>query len=89
MHKAECAKGCGPNDLPALCAACDRREPYVASPWFDYIFFLYRLQRGGCRFAVDELSAEEWLALADLREEFELDRERAMLRVTAVSGPHA
>jgi len=58
-----------------LCAACERREPYEASRWFSYIFFLYRLQRGGCSFDVDDLSVEEWLALADLREEIELERE--------------
>lgn len=61
----------------------------MASRWFDYIFFLYRLQRGGCSFAVDDLSAEEWLALADLREGIELERELNMLRATNARAFHA
>jgi hypothetical protein len=68
----------GPN-LPAACAACEKREPYEPSAWFDHIWFLYRLQRGGYPFAANDLAIEEWQALGELTEALEIEQ-RALLK---------
>jgi hypothetical protein len=52
--------------IEQVCAACDKREPYIPTPWFNHIWFLWRLKRGGYPFSGSELSLDEWLALADL-----------------------
>lgn len=42
--------------------------------WFSHIWFLYRLQLGGYPFARNDLSVDEWLAVADMKEAIEMER---------------
>jgi hypothetical protein len=41
------------------------------SPWFDHIWQLYTLQRGGYPFAANDLTLQEWQDLGILRAELE------------------
>lgn len=54
-----------------MCAQCEHREPYVPTQWFQHIWHLYMLQRGGYPFEANELSIDEWIDLGILRDEIE------------------
>jgi hypothetical protein len=53
------------------CSACDKRETYEPSEWFNHIWFLMRLQLGGYPFKANDLSIEEWIDIGVLKEEIE------------------
>lgn len=64
-QRKKCASTSGPF-IEQVCATCERRVKYTPSPWFNHIWFLWRMKRGGYPFKSNELSVEEWLAIADL-----------------------
>ena len=56
-----------PEAMPALCAHCKSQNIPTASPWFDHVWWLYSLQLAGYPFTKNELSIDEWLALAEMK----------------------
>lgn len=54
-----------------LCSQCEVKEPYEPSAWFEHIWFLYQLQRGGFPFEADDLDLIEWIDLGIMRAELE------------------
>lgn len=71
--RKRCAKDSG-DFFPKVCETCPS-NPEVSgqepSLWFQHIFFLYALQRGGYPFKADDLTIEEWLDIGLLKEELE------------------
>jgi len=53
--------------LNALCETCELKDPYEPSEWFNHIWFLYELQRGGYPFEKDDLTIEEWRDIGIMR----------------------
>jgi hypothetical protein len=45
--------------------------------WFNHVWFLYSLQRGGYPFAKNDLSVDEWTAIGELREALEMEKNAA------------
>jgi len=60
--------------LEAVCACCEKKEPYEPSDWFVHIWFIYCLQKSGYPFAANDLTVDEWLALGEIREAVEMER---------------
>lgn len=57
--------------LEYMCSQCEHREPYEPSDYFKHIWFLYMLQKAGYPFEKDDLSIEEWMDIAVLKDEIE------------------
>ncbi len=71
----------------AACAACDVRKLQARFPrefvqWLDALVDLYNRNQAGWRIGNDDLSLEEWRALAKVREWYELRREEIRLRLS-------
>ncbi len=45
--------------------------------WFNHVWFLYRLHIGGYPFAKNDLSVDEWLAIGELKEAIEMEKNAA------------
>jgi hypothetical protein len=56
-----------PEAMPALCADCKSQNVPTASPWFDHVWQLYSLQLAGYPFGKNELSIDEWFAIAEMK----------------------
>lgn len=54
-----------------MCSQCEHREPYEPSEWFQHIWFLYGLHRGGYPFQANDLSIEEWVDIGIIRNAME------------------
>lgn len=57
--------------LEALCKTCEAREKYEPSEWFNHIWFLYALKRGGYPFKANDLTIDEWMDVGILSDEIE------------------
>jgi hypothetical protein len=58
--------------IDSVCQTCELKDPYQPSEWFNHIWRLYELQRGGYPFEKDDLSIEEWTDLGALRNEIQI-----------------
>lgn len=58
--------------LEALCKTCEAAEKYEPSEWFNHIWFLYSLSRGGYPFKADNLTVDEWMDIGTLKEEIDM-----------------
>ena len=74
QKQRECAGNFPPgfSVLENVCPTClQRKGNFAPSTWFNHIWFLYALQRGGYPFGKNDLSIEEWIDLGIMREHLE------------------
>ena len=75
--REKCRKQSGPY-LAEACRTCrknpDNREP--PHPWFEHVYWLYRLKVAGYPFGKNDLTLEEWEAMGELAEAIEASRPR-------------
>jgi hypothetical protein len=71
QKKKECLKNSGVH-IELACSTCEAREPYEPSDWFNHIWLLYELQRGGYPFEKNDLTINEWIDIGVLRTEMEI-----------------
>lgn len=50
-----------------MCKTCPHAQPAATSLWFNHIWSLYELQKGGYPFEKEDLNLDEWRALAELK----------------------
>jgi hypothetical protein len=57
--------------LESVCQRCEAGKTHEPGAWFNHIWFLYGLQRGGYPFRRNDLTIGEWMDLGILRETLE------------------
>lgn len=55
-------------DFEHLCRTCLQSEPYKPDARFDFAMFIHRLQKAGLQFGADDIKAEEWFYLEQLKQ---------------------
>ncbi len=56
-----------PEAMKMLCAACKTEHECHPDLWFNHIWLLYTMSMAGYPFAKNDLSLEEWFALAEMK----------------------
>jgi hypothetical protein len=50
-----------------MCGSCESSEPFIPSPYFTKMFFLYQLSMGGYPFRSNDMEVQDWIALGELK----------------------
>lgn len=61
-----------------MCANCPHNYEAEVSPWTAHVLTLHKLIEAGCRFGPDDLSIDEWYAVADMKAAIEADAHAAV-----------
>lgn len=66
-----------------MCTICPHGEPVETTAWFNHVWWLRQMQQGGYPFEKNDLTIEEWQAIAEIKAAMEMPPE------TDTGGKHS